>query len=260
MQKNNSIIGLFDSGLGGITIWKEIYKKLPKISTIYLADSKNAPYGPKSQQEIISLCKKNIDFLLEKNVSAIVVACNTATTNAINELRNCYKIPIIGVEPAIKPAVEATKTNKIGVLATLATLQSEKYQNAKLKYSNISFVEQAGHNLVQLIEAGKLHSDELKELLKKYIQPMQNANVDHIVLGCTHYPFFKNIAENITENKIKIIDSGEAVANRVLQILNNHNLSTTSHNLFHDFYINKNAEVIKNLLKNYNKNIIEKDF
>lgn len=260
MQKNDVIIGLFDSGLGGITVWKEINNKLPQLSTIYLADSKNAPYGSKSKDEIIALCKKNIDFLLTKNVSSIVVACNTATTNAINELRTEYNLPIIGVEPAIKPAVLASKSKKIGVLATLATLQSEKYIEAKKSFPKVEFVEQAGHHLVQLIESGKLYSEELKKLLIQYVTPMRDAQVDHIVLGCTHYPFFKSILKEITDSSIQIIDSGAAIANRVHQILESNDLPTDSSTLFHKFYINKSSNVMKSLLKNDKVSIIEFDF
>src|SRR5690606_13426024 len=152
MELRNLPIGLFDSGVGGLTIWKEVHERLPKESTIYLADSKNAPYGIKTKQEIIDLSEKNIDVLLRLGVKAIVVACNTATTNAIAELRTKYTLPIIGLEPAIKPASILSQTKKVGVLATKGTLQSEKFRNSLHLYPDVEFIEQIGYHLVQLIE------------------------------------------------------------------------------------------------------------
>ncbi|HBK83610.1 MAG TPA: glutamate racemase, partial [Flavobacterium sp.] len=150
----NNPIGLFDSGIGGTSIWREINQLIPLEDTIYLADSNNAPYGLKTKEEIIYLSKKNTEFLLHKNCKLIVVACNTATTNAIKELRATYKIPFIGIEPAIKPAAINTKTQTIGVLATKGTLTSELFYKTAASFTNVKIIEQIGHGLVQLIENG----------------------------------------------------------------------------------------------------------
>ena len=149
---NENPIGLFDSGIGGTSIWKEVHALMPYENTIYLADSKNAPYGLKSKDEIIALSCKNTEFLLENNCKIIVVACNTATTNAIKELRAKYNVPFIGIEPAIKPAALQSKTQTIGILATKGTLNSELFHKNVANHPDVKIIEQIGHGLVQLIE------------------------------------------------------------------------------------------------------------
>jgi len=259
IQKNNFPIGVFDSGIGGTSIWKEIVALLPKEKTIYLSDSKHAPYGEKSTSEIIELSIKNTEFLLEKNCKLIVVACNTATTNAIKYLREHYDVPFIGIEPAIKPASLQTKTNRIGILATKGTLNSalfEKTSNAI--HQEIEIVEQVGEGLVKLIENGKLVSDEMTILLKKYINPMLEKQIDCLVLGCTHYPYLIPQIQKITKNKIQIIDSGEAVAKQTKAILMKNKLSSKSDLLAkkHQFYINQDKKVLENLLQNFATKIV----
>ena len=155
MKKTNPI-GLFDSGIGGTSIWKEVHTLLPNENTIYLADSKNAPYGLKSKDEIIQLSCKNTELLLEENCKIIVVACNTATTNAIKELRAKYDVPFIGIEPAIKPAAIQSQTQTIGILATKGTLNSSLFHENVAKHPDVKIIEQIGHGLVQLIENGDL--------------------------------------------------------------------------------------------------------
>ena len=166
---NNQPIGLFDSGIGGTSIWSAIHDLMPNEDTIYLADSKNAPYGKKSKDEIIALSIKNTEFLLEMNAKIIVVACNTATTNAIKELRASYQIPFIGIEPAIKPAALNSKTQTIGILATKGTLSSELFNKAVEIYQDTKIVEQVGYGLVELIENGEINSPEMTKLLLSYL-------------------------------------------------------------------------------------------
>ncbi|PHS06261.1 MAG: glutamate racemase [Kordia sp.] len=248
---NNNPIGVFDSGIGGISIWKEIHQLLPNESSIYLADSINAPYGQKSKQEIIDLCFKNTDLLLNKGCKLIVVACNTATTNAIKQLRATYNIPFIGIEPAIKPAALNSKTKSIGILATKGTLSSELFNNTTELYSeNIKIVEQVGVGLVELIEAGYIDSEEMINLLKKYLNPMVKENIDHLVLGCSHYPFLIPIIKKIIPKNISIIDSGKAVAKQVEIILSEQNSLSNNHNILNEFYTNSNTTVIKAILNN----------
>ena len=192
---NNNPIGLFDSGIGGTSIWKEIHQLLPNEDTIYLADSKNAPYGEKTKEEIIHLSCKNTEYLLNQNCKIIVVACNTATTNAIKELRAKYEVPFIGIEPAIKP--------------------------------------------------------EMKDLLTQYLSPMIEANIDYLVLGCSHYPYLIPQIKKILPNNIKIIDSGEAVAKQTKKILIEkvglRELNKKSTTLF---YTNTNPKVLSEILEN----------
>ena len=216
---NNQPIGIFDSGIGGTSIWKEIHQLLPNEKTIYLADSKNAPYGHKSKEEIIALSMKNTDLLIKMNCKLIVVACNTATTNAIRELRAKYDIPFIGIEPAIKPAATNSKTQKIGILATQGTLISELFTKTAQQFHNTKIIDQVGHGLVQLIEAGKINSEEMYQLLLKYMQPMIDADVDYLVLGCSHFPYLIPQLAAILPSHVTIIDSGEAVAKQTQNIL-----------------------------------------
>ena len=248
---NINPIGLFDSGIGGVTIWKAIHKLLPNENTIYLADSINAPYGQKSKDEIVKLCFKNIDFLLNKNAKIIVVACNTATTNAIKEIRQKYDVPIIGIEPAIKPAATKSVTQTIGILATKGTLNSELFNESLKIYQNIKVVEQVGHGLVQLIENGEIDSIEMHQLLKSYLEPMIKANIDYLVLGCSHYPFLIPQIRKLLPKHIEIIDSGEAVAKQTSAILsNNNNFNTTNFRPKKSFYTNANPTVLNLILEN----------
>lgn len=253
-------IGLFDSGVGGTSIWKEIHRLLPNENTIYLADSKNAPYGPRGKDKIIELSIKNTKFLLSKNCKLIVVACNTATTNAIKTLRATYDIPFIGIEPAIKPAALQTQSRVIGILATKGTLSSELFYNTSALYSSgIKVIEQVGHGLVELIETGKLYSEEMKDLLKLYLEPMIEANIDYLVLGCTHYRYLMPLLLEILPKHIKIIDSGEAVARQTKTILEQNNLlNTKSQTPNLKFYSNGNPEVMQQLLgENYKAEFLE---
>lgn len=250
-------IGLFDSGIGGTSIWKEVVKLLPAENTIYLADSKNAPYGEKPTQEILALSIKNTEFLISKGCKLIIVACNTATTNAIDYLRSNYPIPFIGIEPAIKPAALFSKTGAIGILATKGTLTSKLFEKTANEYTKtITTVKQDGEGLVPLIEAGKLHGIEINNLLEKYLKPMLAFNIDHLVLGCTHYPFLIPQIKNIVGEHVKIIDSGEAVAKQTKAVLEKNNLvSPLTKKGSHQFYINIDKQVLALLLKDTSTNI-----
>jgi glutamate racemase len=245
-------IGIFDSGVGGTSIWKEIHNLLPNENTFYLADSKNAPYGSKGKDAIIELCIKNTEYLLNKNCKIIVVACNTATTNAIDYLREHYNIPFIGIEPAIKPAALQTKTNAIGILATHGTLSSALFSKTAGMFSkNINIVEQVGEGIVDLIETGKLHSPEMKSLLEIYLIPMLKANIDYLVLGCTHYPYLMPLLVDILPKNVKIIDSGEAVARQTKAVLLKNNLLNNEvRSIKNEFFTNGNPKVMAKLLNN----------
>ena len=245
-------IGVFDSGVGGTSIWKEIHKLLPYENSIYLADSKNAPYGEKSADEILALSIKNTEFLLNKNCKLIVVACNTATTNAISYLRNTYDVPFIGIEPAIKPAALNSKSKTIGVLATKGTLSSALFNSTSKSYSEgIQIMEQDGEGLVPLIEAGQANSKNTKDLLLKYLKPMVEKDIDHLVLGCTHYPYLIPVIKEILPNNVQIIDSGEAVAKQTKNILEKQDLLAPKRISTHQFYSNTNSKSLKEFLLDY---------
>ncbi|MFE3866811.1 glutamate racemase [Flavobacterium sp. LS2P90] len=250
MNSNNNPIGIFDSGIGGTSIWKEIHHLLPNEKTIYLADSKNAPYGQKSKEEIIALSMKNTEFLLNMKCKLIVVACNTATTNAIEELREKYDVPFIGIEPAIKPAVSHSKTQIIGILATQGTLNSALFNKTTEKYQDTKIIEQIGHGLVQLIEQGGINSPEMAKLLRSYLTPMIEANIDYLVLGCSHYPYLIPQIKKILPTHIQIIDSGEAVAKQTQKILREKTGFSSAEKGEPIFYTNTDSKVLAEILEN----------
>jgi len=244
-------IGIFDSGVGGTSIWIAIHALLPHENTLYLADSANAPYGLKSKEAIIALSKKNTEYLINKGCKIIVVACNTATTNAISVLRESYNIPFIGIEPAIKPAALQTKTQAIGILATKGTLSSDLFSKTSGTFTgSIKVIEQVGEGIVELIEEGKLFSNEMKVLLKIYLKPMIAANIDYLVLGCTHYPYLMPLLIELLPEHVKIIDSGEAVARQTKAILEKYDLlNTKTKKAKHQFFTNGNPNVMSSLLE-----------
>lgn len=257
-------IGVFDSGVGGSSIWQEIHALLPYEHTIYLADSKNAPYGNKSKEEITRLSIKNTEVLLEMGAKIIVVACNTATTNSISEMRERFKVPIIGIEPAIKPAALNTSTKSIGILATKGTLTSDLFHKTATEFTkDINVVEIVGEGLVPLIEAGTLDSPKMIKLLQKYLTPMVKAKVDYLVLGCSHYPYLIPQIRNLIPNDIVIIDSGMAVARQTKSILERLQLLRTDVSKpTLKFYTNSEIKTLKFLLKDFSEEISveKKDF
>ncbi len=251
-------IGIFDSGLGGLTIYNEIHVLLPHENIIYLADSKNAPYGGKSKEQIIEISVKNTEFLLKNKCKLIVVACNTASTNAVKYLREHYEVPIIRVQPAIKPAALNSKTKVVGMLATKGTLESELlFETAQRFASGVKVVEQVGEGLVDLIENGQMESPEMTRLLKKYVEPMLEHNIDQLVLGCTHYPFLTNQIQEITGDGVQIIDSGEAIARQTRVILEQEGLLNEDQKEGERvFYSNKNVQVLQDMLDMFHDNLI----
>lgn len=241
-------IGVFDSGVGGLSIWNEIHDLLPYESTIYLADSLNAPYGDKGKQTIVELSIKNTELLLSKGCKLIVVACNTATTNAIDHLRENYDVPFIGIEPATKPAAISTNTKKIGILATKGTLASELFINTSSAFrGNVEIIETIGEGLVPIIESGNLN--EANQLLKKYIMPMVEAGVDNIVLGCSHYPFLIDQIKAMVPDGVTIIDSGAAVARQTKNMLELSSLLSNEKDSTIEFFTNAKIEVLNMFLE-----------
>ncbi|MDI1297764.1 glutamate racemase [Methylotenera sp.] len=206
-------IAVFDSGVGGISVLKHIHALLPNEQLLYVADSKYAPYGNKTAAEIQARCFEVAEFLIAKNAKALVVACNTATAAAIDALRAKYTLPIIGMEPAVKPAAEASRNGIIGVLATTGTLKSAQFAALLESYGrNVKVVTQACVGLVECIERGELDTYNTKALLQQYCAPLLAEGADTIVLGCTHYPFIKPLIEQTVGNNVAIIDTGAAVA------------------------------------------------
>jgi len=262
MSNSLGPIGFFDSGVGGTSVWSEVHALLPEESTIYVADSANAPYGERSPEAIVALSIKNTEFLIGKGCKLIVVACNTATTNAIKILRDTYPIPFIGIEPAIKPAALETKTGKVGLLATKGTLGSALFHKTALENaSGVEIIEQEGAGLVALIEGGFADGEEVAELLINYLLPMQEKGIDRLVLGCTHYPYLIPAIKKVLSTRIEIIDAAGAVARQTKNVLEKEGLlvgSGTTESLAgdnpilstvsHDFYSNSATDVLKSFI------------
>ena len=209
----SSPVGVMDSGVGGISVLHHIRQRLPHESIYYVADSLYAPYGNKSPAEITERCFAISDFLIAQGVKALVVACNTATAASIQAMREKYDLPIIGMEPAVKPAVKASRNGVIGVLATVGTIKSAQYAALLANYGEgVKVVAQGCVGLVECLERGELTEKTTRELVNCYLQPLLDNQADTIVLGCTHYPFLRPLIEQIVGPNIAVIDTGEAVS------------------------------------------------
>ena len=204
----NSPIGFFDSGVGGISVMRRAVELMPNENYIYFGDSKNAPYGVKHADEVRKLTFNAMKFFVEQGVKAVVIACNTATSAAIKELRETYgSIPIIGIEPAIKPAVESKKQGKVIIMATTMTLSEKKFNNLMDKYKDErEIIKLPAPGLVEFIEGGILDGEDVIDFLKEKLSPYLNTKISTIVLGCTHYPFVKNLIQGIVGEDVDIID------------------------------------------------------
>lgn len=219
------MIGIFDSGVGGLSVFREIRKVLPEESYIYFSDNAHCPYGEKTAEYIIDRAREITGFLIGKGAEIIVVACNTATAAAIATLRKEFPVRFIGMEPAVKPAVNRTKTGVVGVLATAGTLSADKYRNTREKFSeNIRIEEHVGQGFVELVENGTISGPAAEETVRNSVGPLIKAGADMIVLGCTHYPFLmetiRKVASGLApERDIDIIDPAPAVASHLLEVM-----------------------------------------
>ncbi|MBE6243032.1 MAG: glutamate racemase [Bacteroidales bacterium] len=219
------MIGIFDSGTGGLSVFKEIRKLLPEERYIYFSDNAHCPYGEKSREYIIERSREITRFLLDKGCDIIVVACNTATAAAIAVLREEFPVRFIGMEPAVKPAVKSTRTGVVGVLATAGTLKADKYLNTREKFSEgVKITEHVGQGFVELVEKGCLTGREAEDVVRASLKPVLDEGADRIVLGCTHYPFLwdtiaKIASELYPEREIEIIDPAPAVARHLLETM-----------------------------------------
>jgi glutamate racemase len=250
-------IGLFDSGVGGLSVWREVVKLLPGEHTVYYADSAYCPYGHRSPDEIIERSDRIMDFLAgQHRCKLVVVACNTATAAAIDHLRATCRLPFVGMEPAVKPAALHSVTGVVAVLATRGTFKSRLYHETLERFAgHVQIIEQPGDGLVELVESGNTGGNEALALLEKYIRPMLHARVDHLVLGCTHYPFLIPAIRKITGDRIAILDPAPAVAQRVKFLLSqNHLLNTSGDEVRHEFFSSGDLKTLRRLLRMYTKN------
>lgn len=215
------MVGFFDSGVGGLSILQEVERLLPNLSTVYFSDSENFPYGTKNEDEVRILSLKAVDVLMKYRPAAIVVACNTASTSALTAIReHVSDIPVIGVVPALKPAVEQTKTKTVAVLATARTLVSDAYRELQRTFAaGITVIDQPCPGWVELVESGHADDAEADRAVREIVEPLVEKNIDAYVLGCTHYPFLRKLIERYAGAQAAVLDSGEAVAKQLLRVL-----------------------------------------
>lgn len=219
-------IAIFDSGVGGLSVLRHLRDLLPAEDLLYFADQAHVPYGPRPASQIRAFCHTITGFFLKMDAKVVVVACNTATAAALDELRLAYpRLPFVGMEPAVKPGAAATQTGKVGILATAGTFESQRYTDLMARFArDVTLHEDSCTGLVPLIEAGSRDSRETRALLRRCLQPMLEAGVDTLVLGCTHYPFVLPLIREIAGPEVQIIDPAPAVARQTSRILTQHAL------------------------------------
>ncbi len=233
-------IGIYDSGMGGITLWRTLRRSMPSESLLYLGDGANCPYGSKSRSEIIEIATLAVDMLFERGCKLVVIACNTATAAAVSTLRSRYPDKhIVGMEPAIKPACLLTQTKIVGVLATESSLSSELFNSTMAKYgAGIEVITRVGEGFVELVESGEECSDRAYQVAEPILEDMIAKGVDKIVLGCTHYPFLLDTFERIIAGRnIEIIDPSPAIAARVEYLLGESNALNQTQEVPHDDFL-----------------------
>lgn len=230
---NNNPIGVYDSGFGGLSVWRELHRALPRESLIYLGDGKNCPYGTKSEEQIRELAERAVGDLVERGCKMVVVACNTATAAAIEYLRERFShIPIVGLEPAVKPACAMTRSKVVGVMATERSLAGRKFLSTLERYGQgVEVLKVVGEGFVEAVEADAEQEPQTEELVRRAVEPMIERGADVIVLGCTHYPFLGDVIRRVVgDREVAVIDSGEAVEKRVESLLDKFDLRCAEDN------------------------------
>ena len=218
---DNRPIGIYDSGLGGLTVWSELRRRLPRESLLYYGDGKNCPYGDKTREQVTEAVDFAVRRLVDRGVKLIVVACNAATAMAIDHLRAAYPIPFVGLEPAVKPAALSSRSGVIGILATAATLRGKLFRETSRRYEDrVRIIARVGEGFVELVERNRERTEEAYRRVERLLTPMIEAGADRIVLGCTHYPFLRPVLDRIVAGRdVRIVDPSPAVARRVAELL-----------------------------------------
>lgn len=251
---NSKAIGIFDSGVGGLTVFTEIRNKLPNENIIYLGDTKNFPYGSKSREEIIKFSIENTETLINKGAKVIVIACGTATSQAIDTLKQRFETPIIGI---IEPTVEYVKKQKImriGVIATEGTIKSEAWEKSlKKEIPGITVINKACPMLATIAEEGRAKSQEGRKVIKEYMNPFKDNKIDKIILGCTHYPIYEEIIREELGYEVELINTGVTVSKYLEKYLKNRKLENQAKREVEKIYLTKPEEEFKNIAKNIMK-------
>lgn len=248
---NNKAIGVFDSGVGGLTVLAEIRKNLPNENIIYLGDTKNFPYGNRSKEEIIEFAIQNVEILIRKEVKVIIIACGTATSQALDILKQKYDIPIIGI---IEPTTEYVKSQNyqdIGVIATEGTIRSGAWEKKlKEKIPEIKVTNKACPMLATIAEEGKAQSAEGRQVIKEYMKPFKEKHIDKIILGCTHYPIYEKIIREELGYKVELINTGVTVSKYLQQFLRDNNLENNEKDRIEKIYLTKPEKEFKKIAQN----------
>lgn len=246
------MLGIFDSGLGGLTVAKEVLKTSPNQKIIYFGDTARVPYGNKSERIVTEYAFSNTEFLISKGAKIIIVACNTVSALSLDKLKNNFNLPIFGViEPAISEAVIKTKNNKIGVIGTKATIKSGIYQKkVKENNSKMKVFSVATPLLVHLVEENWADKEETEEIIKRYLKPLKKDGIDTLILGCTHYPFLKELISDIMGPDITLIDSGEETAKEFKKLAKEMNF-LPQENVFNNFYVSDLGQDFKDLAQKF---------
>jgi glutamate racemase len=250
-SSSSSPIGIFDSGVGGLSVLRAIRSQMPEESVIYFGDQGHIPYGPRPMEQIRNFSEAITQFLLRCDAKIIVVACNAASAAALKYLRETFlEVPFVGMEPAVKPATEHTQTGRVGVLATPATFQGALYASVVERFANgVELFQNTCSGLVQQIEQGNLDGNETRRILEDALLPMLEKNIDTVVLGCTHYPFVIPLIQQIVGENVRVIDPAPSVAKQVRRVLEARGLKNES-NVRGDveFYTSGDVEGLKSLL------------
>lgn len=247
----NKAIGVFDSGVGGLTVLAEIRKTLPNENIVYLGDTKNFPYGSRSKEDIIEFSIQNVETLIKKQVKVIIIACGTATSQALDALKEKFEIPIIGI---IEPTVEYIKNQdyqEVGVIATEGTIRSGAWeQKLKEKMPEIKVTNKACPMLATIAEEGKAQSSEGRKVIKEYMEPFKEKHIDKIILGCTHYPIYEKIIREELEYEVELINTGVTVSKYLQKYLKENNLENNEKDKKENIYLTKPEKEFKKIAKN----------
>lgn len=245
------MIGVFDSGVGGLSVWREIVRQMPNRSTIYVADQAHVPYGARPRDEVRTFAEAITRFLIAEGASVVTLACNTASAAALHHLRDIFpQVPFVGMEPAVKPAAQHTSTGVVGVIATQATFQGELFASLLERFAtDIEVLSQVCPGLVGAVERGALDTDETGNLLRTCLTPLLAAGIDELVLGCTHYPFLRPAIERVVGDGVNIVDPSAAVARQVGRVLNRGGVQAGEGEGQHVFYTTADAARFETMIE-----------
>ena len=251
---SNAPIGIFDSGVGGLTVARAILDQLPNESTIYLGDTARGPFGPRTLAEVRDFSLESLDFLVEQGVKALVIACNTASAAMLRDARERYSVPVIEViQPAVRRAVAATRTGKVGVIGTRATIDSQAYLDAFAAAPQLRIESMACPLFVEYVERGETSGDAITKVAREYLQPMIDAQVDTLVLACTHYPLLTGVISYVMGNDVSLVSSAEETAKDLYRVLIENSLLRTDQNVpaKHTFLATGDAKAFEVLARRF---------